>query len=325
MARVGLANLARRDGTSAGSIQDTRGRSPELHGHGHDDVVTNLLESGAMLALLVLLLAQAPAPPRVLVLETRAEEAYLPKVKAFGDLFATVLEPLTSAEIVPASSVKDRLSVASEKVAAGCDEAACLTELAGALDTRFVVSSRASQVGGRWLMRVELFDSQDLKVIAQVSAMSDSVEGLAFQAEPLADALLAKAPVLARAPMSTPAGAPTVSELPPPDAPSRSMTPWVVGGLSGAAAVAVAGVATWSFFDARGKEQTLNDALADYRKSPGADTRADLRDAGLAAGNAAILNNCVLSPLGCTSLPLLGLAVGGVVWGLREDPQEAAP
>src|SRR5688572_14496608 len=178
--------------------------------------------------------AAAPGRVRVLVLETRADAAVLTQVKDFGDLFATILEERSDAEIIPSSSIKDRLQVAAAKVESGCDDTACMTENAGAMDARYVVASRASQVGGRWLMRVELFDSQDLKVIAQATKMADSVGGLAAQAEHLADDLLAKAPVLPRKGSSSsssgPTNAATVKELPPPDEKSGGLSPGVLIG-----------------------------------------------------------------------------------------------
>jgi hypothetical protein len=196
----------------------------------------------------------AELPPRVLVLETRADAAHENDVKAFGDLLATLLERRSTAVIVPASSVKDRLAVAADKMTAGCDDNTCLTELAGALDARFVVSERASQVGGRWLMRVELFDSRDLKVVAQTSVMSDGVEGLAAQAEALADDLMARAPMLPRrgetnVPVDASLGDTSSSSSSSSSGPGS--LPWIVAGSSVAAAVAATGLATSSLQPSR--------------------------------------------------------------------------
>ena len=276
-----------------------------------------------MLALFALVVAAAEPPPRVLVLETRADGPTLEKVRAFGDLLATVLEPRTAAEIVPASSVKDRLAVAAEKVSAGCDDTTCMTEIAGALDARYVVASRASQVGGRWLMRVELFDSRDLKVVAQTSTMSDSVEGLASQAEKLADGLMEKAPMLPRK------GEVIASEKPkgpPPDPKSGSPWPWVITGVSSAAVVGIGAGWAWSYSDALGKETAQNNALKDYKADPNVSTRKALVTAASAADGSSTLNNCVFFPLGCFGcLPLAAAAAGAAYWGATQDNEEPKP
>lgn len=274
--------------------------------------------------------ALATAPParqRILVLETRADAAYLDTVRAFGDLMATLLEQRTDAEVIPSSSIKDRLSVAADKASAGCDDTTCMTEIAGAMDARYVVASRASQVGGRWLMRVELFDSQDLKVIAQSTAMADSVEGLAAQAELLADDLVARAPVIARGHggSNVVAGGTTGDggELPPPDE-RKGGNGWLVGGgiaaLVGAVVVASAGVGSWVW--ASGEERKLNQATEAYHRDPGVETRTALIEAGRAADGASTWNNCLFVPLGCACIPLGAGGAGAIGWSMMSGGGE---
>jgi hypothetical protein len=274
-------------------------------------------------------LVTAPAKvERVLVLETRADATYLPKVKAFGDLLATILEQRTTAEIVPSSSVKDRLAVAADKLSAGCDDTACMSEIAGALDARWVVASRASQVGGRWLMRVELFDSQTLKVTAQVSAMADSVEGLAAQAEHIADDLVAKAPVLSKK-----AGGPDVASAPPPessDKPAKASDdggggnplPWILAAGGGTLSIAFLAASVASYSWASGKETDLNKALDAYAREDSTRNRKALAAAGNAADDSSVVNNCLIAPLGCLSLPLAAVAVTGVYWGATQGKHD---
>lgn len=284
-------------------------------------VATLALPAQAPAAATVAAPQAAPSKVRVLVLETRADPAYVDKVRAFGDLLATILEDRADAEIVPSSSVKDRLAVAADKMQSGCDDTACMTEIAGALDARYVVTSRASQVGGRWLMRVELFDGQDLKVVAQSNAMSDSVEGLASQAEGLADSLLAKAPMVPRKGAAT-GGDPAmaVSTEPPTTAPGGGMnTALIVGAASTVGALATAGVGAASFYWAQGLETAATNAKEDYIDDPNPDTRRSFAEAGVAADDASTVHNCVLLPIGCLCIPLGAVGVGGLWWGLTDD------
>jgi hypothetical protein len=183
-------------------------------------------------------------------------------------------------------------------------------------------------------MRVELFDSQSLKVTAQVTAMSDSVEGLAAQAESLADEMLERAPML-RAPAagaspsstpSSPSPSPTVVSAPPAsDAPAapKPLWPWLVAGGSGV--VAVGSLAGWAiaYGVASSDESKLDKALVDFKADPSsAQNRSALAAAGRDADSSSTANNCVFAPLGCLSVPLIGLGVAGVYWGTQSAPAE---
>lgn len=264
------------------------------------------------------------AVPRVLVLETRADERHLADVRSFGDLFAAALSQRCSAEIIAASSVRDRLAVVADKTVLGCDETTCMTEIAGALDARYVVASRASEVGGRWLMRVELFDSQDLKVVAQVSATSDGVSGLAAQAERLADDLLAQGTVL---PRRSAKSAPTsvAAPLPPPDRPAGSPIPWVVAGLASAGAVAALIPATLTYVQGQEQADAVSDATAAYEQDPSVANRKALRNVGQELSETSLEHTCVFGPLSCLSPLLCGVAgVSGVI-GILGGNEDKTP
>ncbi len=271
---------------------------------------------------------EVPARARILVLETRADAAYLEQVRAFGELLATLLEQRTSAEVIPSSSVKDRLSMAADRLQAGCDDTACMTEIAGALDARYVIASRASQVGGRWLMRVELFDSASLKVIAQVTAMADGVEGLAAQAEVLADDLVARAPVLGRRAASNTGadvGGGGGTALPPPDAKPSGGGGWMLGGGIAAvvASVGAAVVGGLGYLWASGDERKTSDAIARYRDDPNVDTRAALINAADSSDVSWLAYNCLLLPIGCSSVPLVLGGAGAIGWSLMDSGEAA--
>ncbi|MBI1945512.1 MAG: hypothetical protein HYS27_07440 [Deltaproteobacteria bacterium] len=266
--------------------------------------------------------ATPPPRPRILVLETRADAAYLEQVRAFGDLLATLLESRSDAEVIPSSSVKDRLSAAADRLSAGCDDTACMTEIAGALDARYVIASRASQVGGRWLMRVELFDSRDLKVIAQATAMADGVEGLAAQAELLADDIVARAPVIGRQ-AATVGGGTTAGSgtLPPPDAKKGGGSGLLLGG--GIAALAASAVAATvggiGFFWASGDERRTNDAIQRYRNDPNTDTRQGVLDAARISNDSSNWYSCLLMPIGCSCIPLGLGGAGAIGWSMMDS------
>jgi hypothetical protein len=151
--------------------------------------------------------------------------------------------------------------------------------------------------------------------------MADSVQGLAAQAESLADQLLAKSPMLPRrGATSSRTNAAALSEVPPPDPKGGGPSPAVLIG-SGVGAVLVAPVAMIAGFygigDTESKKSALQSAQDDYRLDPAsADSRRRLVAAANDVESAAMLNNCLLAPLGWLSVPLCCGGLGVTGWGI---------
>jgi hypothetical protein len=149
--------------------------------------------------------------------------------------------------------------------------------------------------------------------------MADSVEGLAAQAEKLADDLLTKTTVLPKKGAASSTNAAAVKELPPPDE-KGGLSPGVLigGGIGG---VLLSGVTLISGFigwgASLGAESDLNFAKDNYIGQGTADRegREALVAAANAQENAAIVNNCVWVPLTWISLPLCIGGVGAIGWG----------
>jgi hypothetical protein len=157
--------------------------------------------------------------------------------------------------------------------------------------------------------------------------MSDSVEGIAAQAEHVADELLAKSPML---PKKGDSSSNAVSSSAKPaakvdDKPSNVL-PWALAG--GGAGLAVLAIGGWTaaWFWAHGDEVKRADALNAYNLDPlSPDKRSALAAAGQAADSSSTVNNCVAAPIGCLSVPLLGIAGAGVYWGVTSSNAEPAP
>jgi hypothetical protein len=93
-------------------------------------------------------------------------------------MLATLVEERTEMKVTAAATVRDRLSLASEKIEAGCDAAACMAEVAGAIGARVVLFSRFSQAGSMKLLRLEAFDEHEQRGVSVVTIRAESVGDL---------------------------------------------------------------------------------------------------------------------------------------------------
>ena len=271
------------------------------------------------------------ARPRVLVLDTKVGPGAEAEA-ALAELLAHVLEQHSGAEIVVASSVRQRLALVSQKAELGCDDQSCMSELAGALDARYVVSSHATRLGSRWLARVELFDAESLRAVAQGSVTGESVDDISAQAEGLIDQLLGQAPFLrrnadpsagaggvgARAVAPQPVGAEPVAGQP--------ANPFLIGGGVATGIVGLgAGLLGGLYYVYAQKAAGIADsAEAAYFDNPTADTRRAYAVAAKEASDAGYAGSVCMGPLACAALPLLGAAAGLVWFGLPSAPANNA-
>ncbi len=95
--------------------------------------------------------------------------------------------------------------------------------------------------------------------------------------------------------------------------------PWIMAFGGGSLALVLGTTGTLSYLYALGSESELNQALLDYSANDNAKNRKALAEAGRAADDASVVNNCLLVPLGCLCIPLGGVAAWGTYWGVTAD------
>lgn len=119
-----------------------------------------------------------------------------------------VLEALLSRHQLSAlgpSDLKDLLNAEQQRQLLGCDESACLAELAGALGSARLVSGLVGRLGDLFVVTLKLVDLSNAQVIARASTRFQKLEQAPEAIGPLVDELLgAKAkPRAAMAPVAT--------------------------------------------------------------------------------------------------------------------------
>lgn len=157
------------------------------------------------------------------------------------------LSRVASLDVVGAADVKQMMDLEASKTAAGCDEASCLAELAGAMGAKLVVFGDVAAVGSLVVANLSLFNSVSARSEGRVTIQKKSVEEL-IDALPAALTHLTRGFALARhVDMSALADAPTAPGLPL--APLGVLGAGAAVVLAGAVSVAVGGSAYLGFQD----------------------------------------------------------------------------
>lgn len=183
-----------------------------------------------MLALALMLSLSAPLP-RVLVFgiahDAGEGSSHIDdeQVRTLIDLIAAELAKDKRFTLTTENEMRRAAELAAEKQTVGCDDdSACLAEIAGALDARFVVGGRINKLGGDWVLTLALTDTKTIEVLSRATVTAPTLPELRHR---LPEGILQLRAF-------------THEELqePPPNA-----LPWIAGVGGGVLAVAGAGAA----------------------------------------------------------------------------------
>jgi hypothetical protein len=206
--------------------------------------------------LLLFTLAMA-APERGLVLAPEVAGRIDDGVRTtVGDRVAFAVADAARFAVLSTDEMRSLSNLAAERQAAGCDDDACMTELAGALDARFVVRPRIARSGREVLLTIVVFDATTAQVIGRGSGETTTLDNLGPLVVTVVDEALADADLL------RPGRAPSVASGP---------KPLVIAGGAGLG-VAALGVASGAiaFLVAESTLQSPTDLTTDeYRRWQG--------------------------------------------------------
>lgn len=184
--------------------------------------------------------AAGSGPAKLLVLEPVGDSTPVDIRRLIASTLTVELAADHRFTVLSATDVKRLAELEADKQSAGCEDAGCLAEIAGALGARFVVFGDATQLGAVLVVNLNLFDvtkgSAVERVAVEVRDISELPARLREVARQLGRAASGDAGASA-GPSTSPAG--SSSPQPPPQA-SSSMLPWVLGGVG--ATVAVGGL-----------------------------------------------------------------------------------
>lgn len=135
-----------------------------------------------MLLGVVLLLATAtPAPGstiKILVLDIKAESINTETTRALRDEVTVELSRAPQLSVLSTEDLRAAVSIEAETRALGCDTTSCLAEIGAALGARYVVHGSVANIGGTYVVYLNLFDTDKNEALARESVDAPSLAGL---------------------------------------------------------------------------------------------------------------------------------------------------
>lgn len=163
--------------------------------------------------------ADAPARPRVLVLEPTSTVFDRSTVGTISGLMIVELAKDPKLDVISDAEVKRLAELEGDRQSAGCTDTNCLAELAGAMGARYVVFGDLGSLGSTVVLNLNLFDSQTTQAVNRVAVSADGIAALPQRLQELTAPLTGTAPVV------------VVPKSGPP------IAPWVVAGTGAALTV----------------------------------------------------------------------------------------
>lgn len=196
--------------------------------------------------------ARAAERERVLVLDLKTTGTTPDEAALLVQIITESLSRSARFDVSSSSDLRALTDVAADKAAAGCDDSSCLSELAGALGARYVLSGTAGRLGKLIIVTLNFVDVSGKTPASRQRLESQSPEELPRLVDSAVLALI---------------GAPAAPPPPPPEKPLPVMT--IAGGalagvgvLVGAGAGAYALVLDGQLAEASSKPEDKQTALA---------------------------------------------------------------
>lgn len=203
--------------------------------------------------------AEGDARKSILVLKLRPIQVEKGQVDLIDGLVARILSDYAALNVVTASDIRMMLDVEADRAKMECSKEECVAEIAGAMNTQYVIYGQVGKLGSLTLIQFNLFDSYEAKAIGRSDVQVDDFNALPDHLQAAIDRLLQPLlPQTARAPQATPASPPGASHTD--EAASPFSSPLFLGGAAAAAGglTLAAAMSTWAGF----MERTLADPAA---------------------------------------------------------------
>ena len=248
-----------------------------------------------------LALGLAEERPKTVVLDLAGEDADVIMRRALSGKIAARLSADPRIEVLSGDDVRGMATLDAERQAAGCDDS-CLSELAGALDARFVVSGSVGRLGAVYIVNLSIFDAREARSIARRTWEAARLEEIVARVDGEVDRMLVELPL---APRKTEGNGTAIA--------------LVIGG--GLAVALGAGAAGWGALLGAEQERTrgeLDDAARTFRLRD-TEELADKNDTYAAAREAWATYGIPLLAAGAIGATVGAAAItGGILWPSAE-------
>jgi outer membrane receptor protein involved in Fe transport len=100
------------------------------------------------------------------------------KADALADLLAEEISRMGDVRVIGKHDIVSILKLEKQKRLAGCDDSECISDVAGALGVRWMVSGSVSRFGGTYLLNLKLFDIERSQVVSRASRKTRGEEDI---------------------------------------------------------------------------------------------------------------------------------------------------
>lgn len=130
---------------------------------------------------------------KVLVLDVKSGDLQKSEVETLTGLITAKLARYAELEVLSGQDLKRLVDLEAQKQAAGCDEAGCLAEMAGALGAQIVIFGQAGRLGGTLVVTLDAFDAAKGVAVARQPIEARDLGQLPGLVGPAVDRLVAAA------------------------------------------------------------------------------------------------------------------------------------
>jgi hypothetical protein len=136
--------------------------------------------------------AAAAPRTRVAVLDLQyAGDGDRKAVEGLSALLASEVASRPALSVISGADLRALLGFERQRQLVGCSGGACVTELAGSLGVRYLVSSEVSRVGSSWLLSLALLDAGGSSALSRLTRRAASLDELVDETSTAVDELLA--------------------------------------------------------------------------------------------------------------------------------------
>lgn len=165
--------------------------------------------------------------------------------RTMTDLVTSYLSRINAFSVVAGSEITQVAVLEGKKQQYGCTDSSCLAALADALGARYVVFSRASNLGQTIVIQLRLFDAKEARFLERATVETSSLEALPDKLPGALDQLVR--PILdpsERAALLTNRNQPAAEPPAEPAPPEKGISPLVWGGVAALGVGALLGAGT---------------------------------------------------------------------------------
>ncbi len=142
--------------------------------------------------LLVASGARAAADVRILVVDLQPKGGVLPdQAEIVTGLVTARLQRYPKVAVVSGADIREMIALEAQKQTTGCDDASCLSEVAGALGAELLVTGTLGRLGEQYIVTLNLIDVTKASAVARATAEMNDLSDAPAKLRPAVDRLVA--------------------------------------------------------------------------------------------------------------------------------------